>query len=182
VHRILDRLGDVPLAVFTATHDLVLWNPLWAAINGDPSDRTGWDRNLVWTHFTQGHDGTDFDDVHEEEFARDLAADLRTAVGRYPADRALAQLVARLRAEAPAFEARWAEARVAEHRSSRKTVTSTPVGPITVDCDVLTVPGSDLRIVVYTADPGSTDEARLDLLRVTGLQALTTAPVEAAGA
>jgi transcriptional regulator with XRE-family HTH domain len=182
VHRILDRLGDVPLAVFTATHDLVLWNPLWAAINGDPSDRTGWDRNLVWTHFTQGHDGTDFDDVHEEEFARDLAADLRTAVGRYPADRALAQLVARLRAEAPAFEARWAEARVAEHRSSRKTVTSTPVGPITIDCDVLTVPGSDLRIVVYTADPGSTDEARLDLLRVTGLQALTTAPVEAAGA
>lgn len=182
VHRIVDRLGDVPLAVFTATHDLLLWNPLWAAINGDPSHRTGWDRNLVWTHFTRGHEGTDFDAVHEEEFARDLAADLRTAVGRYPGDRALAQLVARLRAEAPAFEARWAEARVAEHRSSRKTVTSTPVGPITIDCDVLTVPGSDLRIVVYTADPGSTDEARLDLLRVTGLQALTTAPVEAAGA
>jgi hypothetical protein len=97
-------------------------------------------------------------------------------------DRALTQLVARLRAEAPAFEARWSEARVAEHRSSRKTVTRTPVGPITVDCDVLTVPGSDLRIVVYTADPGSTDEARLDLLRVTGLQTMTTAPAEAAGA
>jgi transcriptional regulator with XRE-family HTH domain len=182
VHRILDRLGDVPLAVFSATHDLLLWNPLWAAVNGDPSPRTGWDRNLVWTHFTRGHDGTDFDEVHEEEFARDLAADLRTAVGRYPGDRALTQLVARLRAEAPAFEARWSEARVAEHRSSRKTVTRTPVGPITVDCDVLTVPGSDLRIVVYTADPGSTDEARLDLLRVTGLQTMTTAPAEAAGA
>ncbi|OUE31201.1 hypothetical protein BFL35_06245 [Clavibacter michiganensis] len=149
---------------------------------GDPSTRTGWDRNLVWTYFTQGHAGTDFDAVHEEEFARDLAADLRAAVGRYPADRALARLVARLRTEVPEFEHRWSEARVAEHRSSRKTVTRTAVGPITIDCDTLSVPGSDLRIVVYTAERGSTDEARLDLLRVTGLQALTTAPVEVAGA
>jgi transcriptional regulator with XRE-family HTH domain len=182
VHRIIDRLGDVPMAVFTATHDWLLWNPLWAALNGDPSARTGWDRNLVWSYFMHGHDGTDFDAVHEEEFARDLAADLRAAVGRYPDDRALAQLVARLRAESPEFAMRWSEARVAEHRSSRKTVVRTPVGPITVDCDTLSVPGADLRIVVYTVVPGSTDEVRLDLLRVTGLQTLTTAPVEVAGA
>jgi hypothetical protein len=45
-----------------------------------------------------------------------------------------------------------------------------PVGPIEIDCDVLSVPGSDLRIVVYTAVPGSEDAAKLDLLRVTGLQ------------
>ena len=51
-------------------------------------------------------------------------------------------------------------------------MTSTPMGPITVDCDVLSVPGGDLRIVVYTVVPGSEDEARLDLLRVTGLQSL----------
>lgn len=55
-------------------------------------------------------------------------------------------------------------------------MTRTPVGPITIDCDVLTAPGTDLRIVVYTVAPGSEDEARLDLLRVTGLQALSTAP------
>ena len=68
-------------------------------------------------------------------------------------------------------------ARIAQHRSSRKTLTRTPVGPITVDCDVLTVPGSDLRIVVYTAVPGSEDASRLDLLRVTGLQPLEAADV-----
>jgi hypothetical protein len=54
-------------------------------------------------------------------------------------------------------------------------VTGTPVGPITVDCDVLTVPCGDLRVVVYTVAPGSEDEARLDLLRVTGLQELSSA-------
>ena len=176
VQRIVDRLGDVPLAVFSATHDILLWNPLWAALNGDPSRYTGLERNLVWRHFTSGHEGVDFDEQHEEDFASDLAADLRAAVGRYPHDGALAHLVSRLRAESPEFERRWAEANVAEHRSSRKTVTNTPVGPITIDCDVLTAPGSDLRIVVYTVAPGGTDEARLDLLRVTGLQAIAVTP------
>ncbi|MCS5722840.1 helix-turn-helix transcriptional regulator [Herbiconiux sp. CPCC 203407] len=176
VQRIVDRLGDVPLAVFTASHDILLWNPLWAALTGDPSRWTGLDRNLVWRHFTRGHEGVEFDDRHEEEFASDLAADLRTAVGRYPRDAGLAQLVQRLRAESTEFERRWAEAKVAEHRSSRKTMTRTPAGPITLDCDVLTVPGGDLRLVVYTAAPGSDDEQKLALLRVTGLQALSTSP------
>lgn len=176
VHRIVDRLGDVPLAVFTATHDILLWNPLWAALTGDPSRYAGIERNLVWRQFVLGSDSVEYDDQHAEEFAADLVADLRTAVGRYPADAGLARLVTDLRASSPDFERRWATARVSEHRSSRKTVTSTPVEPITVDCDVLTVPGSDLRIVVYTAVPGSTDETKLDLLRVTGLQSLDAAP------
>jgi len=176
VQRLVDRLGDVPLAVFTATYDILLWNPLWAALTTDPSRYTGLQRNLVWRHFTEGHDGIEFDAQHEEDFASDLAADLRGAVGRYPRDAALAQLVARLRAASGEFDRRWAEARVAEHRASRKTVARTSVGPITVDCDVLTVPGGDLRIVVYTVAPGSDDEAKLDLLRVTGLQSLEVAP------
>jgi transcriptional regulator with XRE-family HTH domain len=177
VQRIIGRLSDVPMAVFSATHDILLWNQLWAALNGDPSRYIGIERNLVWRHFTSGHAGTDFDEQHEEDFARDLAADLRAAVGRYPRDRTLSHLVSRLRSESAEFERRWTEARIAEHRSSRKTVTDTPVGPITIDCDVLTAPGSDLRIVVYTTVPGSTDEAKLDLLRVTGLQALTPSSV-----
>jgi transcriptional regulator with XRE-family HTH domain len=172
VQRIVDRLGDVPMAVFTATHDFLLWNPIWAALNGDPSSYKGIERNLVWRMFMIGHDGVEYDRQHEEDFAADLTADLRSAFGRYPADKELATLIARLRAEAPDFERHWQSARVAEHLTSRKTVTRTPAGPITLDCDVLTVPGSDLRIVVYTTAPGSPDDAKLDLLRVTGLQRL----------
>ncbi|KQQ49566.1 helix-turn-helix domain-containing protein [Plantibacter sp. Leaf314] len=175
VQRIVDRLSDVPLAVFSAAHDILLWNPLWAAVNGDPSALSVPDRNLVWRYFTSGHEGTDFDEQHEEEFASDLAADLRAAVGRYPHDDELGRLVARLRSVSPEFERRWSEARVAEHRASRKTVTRTAVGPITVDCDVLSTPGADLRIVVYTAAPGSQDAEKLALLGVTGLQALAPA-------
>ncbi|MCL2796009.1 MAG: helix-turn-helix transcriptional regulator [Microbacteriaceae bacterium] len=173
VHRLLDRLTDVPLAVFTAAWDMLLWNPLWAAIAGDPSARTGLDRNLVWRHFTAGHPEVEYDDAHEEEFSSDLVADLRAAVGRYPGDAELARLVERLRAASPDFDRRWGQARIAEHLTSRKTMLITPVGPITVDCDVLSVPGSDLRIVAYTAAPGSVDAEKLALQRVTGTQDLS---------
>jgi transcriptional regulator with XRE-family HTH domain len=174
VQRLIDRLADLPLAVSTAAWDIVSWTPMWAALTGDPSRYTGLDRNLVWRVFTAGHGTMDFDDTHAEEFAADLVADLRAAVGRYPTDPALAHLVARLREASPDFAERWATARIAAHRSSRKTATVTAVGPITVDCDVLSVPGSDLRIVVYTAVPGSEDASRLDLLRVAGTQALSS--------
>ncbi|HEY0216082.1 MAG TPA: transcriptional regulator, partial [Cellulomonas sp.] len=177
VQRVVDRLADVPMAVFTATFEILLWNPLWAALTDDPSARSGLERNLVWRHFTSGHAGVEFDEQHEDEFADDLVAELHAAVGRYPQDRDLARLVARLRAESTEFERRWASARIAEHRSSRKTMTGTAVGPITLDCDVLTVPGGDLRIVVYTAAPGSEDGQKLDLLRVAGTQLLTADPV-----
>lgn len=36
------------------------------------------------------------------------------------------------------------------------------------DCDVLTVPGCDIRLVVYTVAAGSPDAEKLDFLRVTG--------------
>jgi hypothetical protein len=41
------------------------------------------------------------------------------------------------------------------------------------DCDVLTVAGSDLRLVVYTAEPSSPDANRLRLVQVIGLQKLS---------
>jgi transcriptional regulator with XRE-family HTH domain len=170
VQRMLDRLGDVPLAVFSATHDILHWNDLWAAVTGDPTRYRGIERNLVWRTFMLERVGVEYDDEHAEQFASDLVADLHSAVGRYPHDPSLAELVSRLRASSADFEQRWGQARIAEHRSSRKTLTGTAVGPIVVDCDTLTVPGSDLRIVIYTTVPGSGDAEKLDLLRVTGLQ------------
>ena len=101
-------------------------------------------------------------------------ASFHEAAGRYPRDPGLATLIARLRAESPDFGRRWGEAHIARHRSSRKTSTATAVGPIAVDCDVLTAPGTDLRIVLYTVAPGSADASALELLRVAGAQALSS--------
>jgi hypothetical protein len=57
---------------------------------------------------------------------------------------------------------------VAQHISDRKTVRHPSVGDILLDCDVLLVPGADLRMVAYTAASGTSDAGKLDLLRVTG--------------
>ena len=46
---------------------------------------------------------------------------------------------------------------------------------MTLDCDVLSVAGSDLRIMIYTAEPGTQDAERLALLAVLGTQTLVGA-------
>lgn len=168
VQRLVDRLGHSPVSVHSAAWDTLYANPLWITLFGDPSGRSALERNVPWKNFVLGVHQIEFDDRHAAEFDADLAADLRTALRRYPADRSLRALVARLRAESPRFEALWASGHIAEHRSTRKRILGTAAGDIEVDCDVLTVPGNDLRIVVYSAAPGSDDESKLDLLRVAG--------------
>jgi transcriptional regulator with XRE-family HTH domain len=175
VQRMLDRLDDAPLAVLTASWDLLRWNRLWAAISGDPSSLRGLDRNVAWRHFTGQPSVIEFDDEHREQFSDDLAADLREASGRYPDDPGLSRLVVRLREESADFAARWERAVVARHRASRKTATRTAAGQIEIDCDVLTVPDNDLRLVVYTAVPGSIDADRLRLLSVSAVASSTPA-------
>ncbi|MEV7739184.1 hypothetical protein AB0O75_45380 [Streptomyces sp. NPDC088921] len=59
---------------------------------------------------------------------------------------------------------------VSHHRSERKTVAHPHVGDLELDCHVLSVHGSDLRIVVYTAAPGSEAADKLQLLTVLGTE------------
>jgi hypothetical protein len=54
----------------------------------------------------------------------------------------------------------------------RKTVDHPAVGPVTVDCDTLVVALDDVRIMVYTAEPGSEDAEWLALAIVLGTQTL----------
>lgn len=57
-------------------------------------------------------------------------------------------------------------------RAGHKIIDHPQVGPLTLDCDILAVAGSDLRLMVYTAAPGSEDAERLALLAVLGTQSL----------
>ncbi len=59
---------------------------------------------------------------------------------------------------------------MAVRSSDTKTIEHPELGTITLDCDVLTVQGSDLRLVVYSAPAGSDDAEKLKLLGVIGAQ------------
>jgi hypothetical protein len=99
-------------------------------------------------------------------------AHLRAAANRYPADQRVRRLVAELRTKSDSFAELWDSGAVARPEASRKTIDHPQVGPVTLDCDVLTVAGADLSIMIYTAEPGTEDAERLALLAVLGTQTL----------
>ena len=178
VQRLLDRLTGTPVAVYDAAWTLLVANAAYAALMGDPSGWRGHERNAVWRHFLGSGGRTRHTPASLRDFEAALVADLRAAAGRYPADRRLRRLVAELRAGSERFAELWEAGAVGHHRAARKTVDHPHAGPVTLDCDILTVAGSDLRIMVYTAEPGTEDAERLALLTVLGTQDLTTGPAE----
>jgi transcriptional regulator with XRE-family HTH domain len=173
VQRLVDRLADLPLAVYDPAWTLITWNAAWAGLMGDPSAVSGRDRNLIWRTFTGRSTRVRKSGAEADDFETSAVADLRRAVGTYPDDARLTQLVDELRQASPRFAKLWADRVVSTVGSNSKTVVHPEVGPITLDCDVLTVTGSDLRLVVYTAEPSSPDADRLRLVQVIGLQELS---------
>ncbi len=173
VQRLLDRLTGTPVAVYDASWTLLVANPPYAALMGDPSGWRGNERNAVWRHFLGPGSRTRHTTESLRAFESALVADLHAATGRYPADPRLRQLVARLRTNSHRFATLWAAGTVGRHEAARKTIDHPHVGALTLDCDVLTVAGSDLRVIIYTAEPGTADAERLALLTVLGTQSLT---------
>jgi transcriptional regulator with XRE-family HTH domain len=168
VRRVVERVGDVAVAVFAADWQLIWWNPGWAGLLGDPSARPPELRNFARERFPAGSGDARiaaWPVIARNAEASDLAivSDLRRATGRFPDDARLAGLVSELVAGNPAFARLWASGAVAAHREDRKTVEHPRAGRVEVDCDVLTDGDSDLKIVILSARPGGADEARLKL-------------------
>jgi transcriptional regulator with XRE-family HTH domain len=172
VQRLLDRLTGTPVAVYDAAWTLLVANPPYAALMGDPSGWRGHERNGVWRNLAGPAGRVRQTPQERRALQQALVADLRTAAGRYPADQRLRALITDLRANSARFAELWDSGVVGRQRAARKIVDHPQVGPLTLDCDVLTVAGSDLHIMIYTAEPGSPDAERLALVTVLGTQAL----------
>jgi transcriptional regulator with XRE-family HTH domain len=170
VQRILDRLVDTPVLVCDAAWNPIARNALAVALLGDVSDLPERERNIAWRQFMRAPSRVVHTPEQAAKFEHALVDDLRAAIGRYPDDEGLAALVRGLRADSERFRALWSEGGVRPHASSRKTVAHPELGDITLDCDALTVPDSDVRIVVYTAPAGSPEAQALALLGAVGLQ------------
>ncbi|MCO6000227.1 helix-turn-helix transcriptional regulator [Actinoallomurus rhizosphaericola] len=172
VQRLLDRLTGTPVAVYDASWTLLIANPPYAALMGDPSGWRGNERNGVWRNFLGYENRVRQTPESRGALQAALVADLRATVGRYPADQRLRRLVAELQARSDRFAELWDSGVVRRHEAARKTIDHPQVGALTLDCDVVTVAGSDLHIMIYTAEPGTEDAERLELLTVLGTQSL----------
>ncbi|RZU19988.1 helix-turn-helix protein [Kribbella rubisoli] len=172
VQRIVDQLDGAPLCVCDAAWTIITWNPLFAAVIGDPSEWRGRDRNIIYRHFVSPGDRVVQTPEQQRDFRIAMVTDLRASLARYPHDAELRALIDELRARDEEFARLWDQPIVGFHRSERKTIRHPEVGEFTIDCDVLAVPGSDLRMVVYTAAPNTEAAEKLRLLSVIGLQTL----------
>jgi transcriptional regulator with XRE-family HTH domain len=173
MQRVLTRLGETPVAVFAADWQLIWWNRGWAALLGDPSSSPPQLRNFARDRFPVGAGPARLAQWPVTELDGDatdaaVVSDLRRATGRFPHDTRLAELIRVLRAGNRRFAELWAIGTVSAHREDHKTIEHPSVGPVAVDCDVLTDGDSELKIVIMTSVPGSADESKLQLAVIAG--------------
>jgi transcriptional regulator with XRE-family HTH domain len=172
VQRMVSRLSAFPVAVFAADWSLLYSTSLWQRLFHTPSVIADPGQNLLVQTFIDdsiaeiatAHGGSD-------RFERALVADLRRSVGLLDQDVALHTFVADIRARSPRFDRLWGDAQAAAHTTLTKTVHNRVVGDVVLDCDVVVVPDTDVKIVLYSTTSTGPNAEKLDFLRVAAITA-----------
>lgn len=162
VQRLLDRLAGVPVAVYDAAWNLIVASAPYDALMGETSVLKGNERNGVWRNLVgNGSRAQQTPEQHADQAAR-LVADLR-------------RLINDLRVASTHFAELWqaGPGPAPVDPSRRKVIAHPTVGLIALECDTLVVASDNLRIMIYTAEPGTDDAQRLELATVLGTQSLT---------
>ncbi|MGW4963643.1 helix-turn-helix transcriptional regulator [Nonomuraea sp. NPDC004186] len=164
--HLIGFMEEVPAYVLDARYDIRAWNPLANVLMGGLDTVSPDDRNVIRWVFMSPDIAEYLSDEEKGRFARSSVADLRAAAGRYPDDRKIQALVAEMLALSPHFAELWARYEVEIRREQRKQVTHPLVGTIDAICQVMPVPDrDDLRLVLYTTEPGSPSHQALRDLR-----------------
>jgi transcriptional regulator with XRE-family HTH domain len=160
VRRMLDRLADLPVIVYDAGWEPIAANDLGRALFGQPAG------NLARHHFAGRPSRVVRTPAETARIEQEIVADLHAAAARWPADERLHELIRELRTISARFDELSQQRPAAIHASDRKTIAHPELGRITLDCDVMHAHGSDLRIVVFSAAPGTPDALAVERLRV----------------
>jgi len=162
VLTILAGMAAVPAYVRNLRMDIMAANPLCQALYGGALDDQRLPLNLARFLFLDPHSRGFY--LNWDGVADDLVGTLRAQAGRDPRDRALIDLIGELSTRSDEFVARWARQNVRLHRTARKRLHNRVVGDIELTGNALEMPGDDLVLIAYTADPGSQAEDQLKLL------------------
>jgi transcriptional regulator with XRE-family HTH domain len=162
VTSILAGMTTIPAYVRTARMEIIAANELCRALYGGALEDDRLPVNLARYLFLDPHSRGFFLDW--DRVADDLVGSLRVQVGRDPRDKGLSDLVGELSTRSDDFVTRWARQNVRLHRTARKRLHNRVVGEIELTGNALELPGEDLTLIAYTADPGSRAEDQLRLL------------------
>jgi transcriptional regulator with XRE-family HTH domain len=173
--RALDRL-DTPAQVTSDLAVTLVQNQLAVSLLGDQTKYEGPSRSLFYRWFTDPDERTHYPAEDHEQHSRTYVADLRAVHGRDSGDAEARELVERLLAESEEFARLWDDHEVAVRRDTHKRVVHPTIGVIELDCQILTAENQTERLILFTAEPGSEDAARLELLGVVGAETFSSEP------
>ncbi len=158
VQRLIEQLAG-PVCVYDAIWNRLAWNRSFAVLFGDPTAVTDLEANLLWRYLTDAPSRSVVE--HDRPRLSAYVGDLRQALARFPGDARVTRLVAELRRTGEIFDDLWAEHDLSTPFPSTKTIDHPHLGVLQLDCDVLAVEGADLRVVIFTARPGTREAEAL---------------------
>lgn len=161
--RVLEQL-ETPAMIVSDLGVTLRQNRLAEALLGDHSAFTGPARSMIYRWFTEPERRALHPVEDQEASARRHVAALRAVHGRPEPDPEADELVARLLADSEEFAALWERHEVGSRAMRDKRFVHPLVGELTLDCQNLTSANVTEQLVVFSAAPGSVDEARLEML------------------
>ena len=169
IQQVLDAITDAPAWVRNGRHDILAMNALAKALYSpvleSPVAGAAGRRAANTTRFVYLDPAAREFFVDYERIASDAAAMLRLEAGRNPHDKELITLVGELSTQSDLFRRHWASQNVKFHRSGRKRLRHPVVGELDLNFEAMELPSEpDLRLNIYTADPGSPTADGLTLL------------------
>lgn len=168
VTNLLAGLQDFPAYAVDAGYDMLAWNAKANLLMGYLDRLSPQERNILRTSFTGPHASTQLADPRTRAFLRDSVSDLRASLARSPGDTRLRALVDELLRTSPEFGEMWADHRVDVRRVQTKSVVHAQFGPLEFDCQVLDVPGTAVRLVIYVPQPDSPTAAAFAAMSASG--------------
>ena len=167
--RVLDRLDDTPALVLSDLGETLVQNRMAAALLGDASGFTGFERSAIYRWFTDPAERSRYPEADRDRQSRAQVANLRAAYGlRGPRSRA-AELVRTLQQTSEEFAGLWERHEVAQRFEDHKTLIHPELGPLELDCQALFTENQSQTLLVLTAPPRTESHEKLQLLAVLGL-------------
>ena len=160
LRRTLDAFNPYPAYVRGRHYDMLAFNDAWrAALCYRPSDE--WERrNMLRSFFLEAESRVRH--PQWEQVAIKIVAQFRSVAARYPDDPEFRAIVSELQDKSEAFRDAWARHDVYEANEGLKHFFHQKVGDLFLDHVSLVVPDyPDMRLIVYTAEPGSESEGKL---------------------
>lgn len=163
MRQTIDAMSTVPVYVQNGRLDAVATNALGRALFSEMLESTPQPANAARFVFLEVRAQMFYRDWEAQ--ARQLVALLRAEAGRAPYDRQLSDLVGELSTRSELFRKLWGAHDVREHRDGVKAVHHPVVGDLDLTFQAMDlVSDRGLQMIVFSGEPGSPTQERLQLL------------------